>query len=44
MSTANINNCLKKFDSSNSTSRISFQGLKKTANVKFNRWLTLKLI
>jgi hypothetical protein len=33
----NVTNCLKKFDTLSTTSRISFQGLKKTANIKFHR-------
>jgi hypothetical protein len=35
LSTLNTANCLKKFDSTNTTSRVSFQGLKKTAHIKF---------
>ena len=37
MNAVNITSCLKKFDNMSTTSRISFQGLKKTANIKFNR-------
>ena len=38
MGGVSINDCLKKFETSGTTSRVSFQGLKKTANLKFNRW------
>lgn len=37
MGRVSINDCLKKFETNGTTSRVSFQGLKKTANLKFNR-------
>lgn len=37
MNTFNTNNCVKRFENLTTTSRVSFQGLKKTSNLKFNR-------